>query len=62
LSKGRISRPEFVRLTASNAARIYGLAPRKGDLAVGADADLLNLGRELRGPLPVSWTPRSGIS
>jgi len=40
VQQGRISLPEFVRLTATNAARIYGLAPRKGDLATGADADL----------------------
>ena len=31
---------EFVRLTASEPARIYNLAPRKGVIAVGADADL----------------------
>ncbi len=40
VKEGRISLPEFVRLTSTNAARIYGLAPRKGDLTIGADADL----------------------
>ncbi len=38
--KGRITIHEFVALTASNHARMYGLAHRKGDLAVGLDADL----------------------
>jgi dihydropyrimidinase len=37
---GRITIEEFVALTASNHARMYGLAHRKGDLAAGLDADL----------------------
>ena len=38
--KGRIDVHEFAALTAGNHARLYGLAPRKGAIAVGADADL----------------------
>jgi len=38
--KNRISINEFVALTASNHARMYGLAHRKGNIAVGLDADL----------------------
>jgi dihydropyrimidinase len=38
--KGRISLQRFAALTATNHARLYGLAPRKGSIAVGADADL----------------------
>ncbi|MFQ5954201.1 MAG: dihydropyrimidinase [Kiloniellales bacterium] len=37
---GRISLNHFVALTATNPARIYGLYPRKGTIAVGADADI----------------------
>jgi dihydropyrimidinase len=37
---GRISLEEFVNLTSTRHAQTYGLYPRKGAIAVGADADL----------------------
>jgi dihydropyrimidinase len=38
--KGRLSLNQFVALTATNHAKMYGLHPKKGTIAVGADADI----------------------
>ncbi|MFT4268356.1 MAG: dihydropyrimidinase [Xenophilus sp.] len=38
---GRITPQKFVELTATNPAKAYGLYPRKGSIAIGADADLV---------------------
>jgi dihydropyrimidinase len=40
VSKGRLGLEKFVELTATAPARIYNLHPRKGSIAVGADADI----------------------
>ena len=37
---GRVSPNRFVELTATNPARIFGLYPKKGTLAIGSDADI----------------------
>jgi dihydropyrimidinase len=41
VSKGRIEVTDFVRLVSTNPAKLFGLYPRKGSLAPGADADLV---------------------
>ncbi|MFN8593777.1 MAG: allantoinase AllB [Thermomicrobiales bacterium] len=59
----------FVALTATNPARIFGLCPRKGTLAVGADADLTLLDPDAAWTVNVpdilhkqKWTPYEGKS
>jgi dihydropyrimidinase len=43
VEKRGYSLADFVGLTAANAARIMGLYPRKGALAIGSDADIVLL-------------------
>ena len=48
VNAGRLSICDYVRMSAFNPARIWGLYPRKGSLRPGSDADIaiVDLGRE----------------
>jgi dihydropyrimidinase len=50
VSKGRFDVSRFVAWTATEAAKIYGLHPRKGSIAIGADADI------------AIWDPRKKVT
>lgn len=41
VSEGRITVNEFVALTSTNHAKMYGLYPQKGSVAAGFDADIV---------------------
>lgn len=41
VSAGRIDAATFVRLVSTNPAKLFGLFPRKGTIAIGSDADFV---------------------
>ena len=66
--KGRITLRRFVDLSASNPARIFGLYPTKGVIAVGSDADIAIWDEGMRATVSIEtlhdnmdYTPYEGM-
>ena len=54
VATGRISLERFTAITSTNAAKILGLYPQKGVIAVGSDADIVLWDTDLRKKLALS--------
>ena len=68
VSKGRMSLNKFAAVTSTNPAKIFGMYPKKGVLAVGSDADIVLMNPDMEVTITknilhenVDYTPYEGI-
>jgi len=59
VNKGKVSLEKVVEVCCYNPARVFGLAPHKGAITVGADADIVLIDREKEAIVPEN-PPYSG--
>lgn len=66
---GRLTLPQFARAWATGPAELFGLAPQKGSIRAGADADLVVLDPEIRRVMTperhhgaIGYTPFEGLA
>ena len=57
VEKGRITRSKMVELYATNPAKMCGLYPRKGDIQVGSDADIVLYDPTYKGKFSLEENP-----
>lgn len=69
VNEGKLTLPQLVKMTSYNTARIYGLAPEKGTMAVGTDADFTIVDMNLEKAITAEelkskckWSPYFGVS
>ena len=67
--RGDLSLQDMVRACAEKPARLFGLYPRKGALAVGSDADLIIVDQNAKSEITnddqlskAGWTPFAGLT
>ncbi|WP_027186924.1 dihydropyrimidinase [Desulfovibrio cuneatus] len=65
--KGRLTLPQVVQACCTRPAKLFGIAPQKGDIAPGADADLVLIDPTVRSSITkahlherVDYTPYEG--
>ncbi len=68
VAAGRISAHQMMKLLSEQPAKLFGMYPRKGSLAVGSDADIVILDTEYTGHITaadqhqtVDYTPYEGM-
>lgn len=68
VAAGRISAPQMAKVLAENPARLFGMYPQKGVLAVGSDADMVIWNPDARWTITaaeqeqrVDYTPYEGL-
>lgn len=53
VAKGRISKNKFAEVMSTNPAKIFGMYPQKGAIAIGSDADLIMVDPKKKGAVSV---------